>query len=165
MAASSSSSSRPSCVVNEADVPKKTLLDRFGEEDLKHGADGIAHVYNSTRQPLAKAAGAQKLGCSLMEVAPGGCTAFPYHAHAANEEAVYVLSGEGLMRMPAGDFSVTAGDYVSFLVGEAHAHQLWNFHTSLPLRYLCLSTEIDPDVCVSRCIAFTSAAAQRPRLR
>jgi uncharacterized cupin superfamily protein len=159
MSASNSSASRPSCVANEADVKKLTLLDRFGAEGLKHGVDGIAEVYNATRQMLARATGAQKLGCSLMTVAPGGCTAFPYHAHASNEEAIYVLSGEGLMRMPAGDFTVKAGDYVTLLTGEENAHQLWNFHASEPLRYLCVSTEINPDVTVSNAVALASAAS------
>ena len=164
MSAASSNSARPACVVNEADVPKETVLDRFGAEGLKQGAEGVAAVYRATRQQLGQAAGKKALGCSLMVVAPGGCIAFPYHAHAANEEAIYMLSGEGIMRRPQGDFTVRAGDHIALLTGEDNAHQLWNYHASEPLRYLCLSTEVVPEVLVSsdvalRCLLWLSNAA------
>ena len=108
-----------------------------------------ASLYNYKRRQLGTAAGGSNLGASLMEVAPGGCTAFPYHAHAMVEEAVYVLGGEGVMRMPKGDFRVGEGDYVALLPGEEGAHQLWNFHPTQPLRYLCVATSAKNDAVVS----------------
>ena len=146
----SSKADRPRCVVHEDSVPWQTLADRKEamldptEQEPLREADRCAPVYNYKRRSLAQAAGGKTLGCSLMEVAPGGCTAFPYHAHALAEESVYVLSGEGLMRMPKGDFLVKAGDYVALLPGEEFAHQLWNFHATEPLRYLCMSAAADP---------------------
>jgi mannose-6-phosphate isomerase-like protein (cupin superfamily) len=49
------------------------------------------------RQP-GKPAGSRALGATLTEVAPGAVS-FPRHAHHANEEAIYVLSGSGEARI------------------------------------------------------------------
>ena len=158
---SSTPSSRPPCVVQEDSLPWQTLLDRTESpgQPLRDAASHAA-VYNYKRRQLGNAAGGVKLGCSLLEVAPGGCTAFPYHAHAIEEEAVYVLAGEGVMRMPRGDFRVGAGDYVAMRPGEEQAHQLWNVHATLPLRYLCISTNGDTDAVVSdRTPSLTPSAA------
>jgi len=47
---------------------------------------------------LGMAAGSQKLGCTLYQVPPGKA-AFPAHVHHANEEAIYILTGTGTMRL------------------------------------------------------------------
>jgi uncharacterized cupin superfamily protein len=91
---------------------------------------------------LGVAAGNKRLGCSLYEVAPGK-RAFPMHAHLANEEALYVLEGEGTVRIADGEVHVQAGDYVAFPTGQAH--QLINTSTA-PIRYLCFSTMESPEV-------------------
>lgn len=91
-------------------------------------------------------AGGKQLGCTLYEVAPGK-RAFPYHYHLANEEALYILHGAGTLRLCGAEHPVSAGDYVSLPTGEAGAHQLINTGTE-PLRYLCVSTKLDPDIAV-----------------
>ena len=93
---------------------------------------------------LGAAAGGKKLGCSLYEQPPGK-RAFPYHCHFANEEAVYVLEGEGTLRIGAKEVPLRAGDYVALPVGEETAHQIINSSTAT-LRYLCFSTSIEPEV-------------------
>ncbi len=55
--------------------------------ELAHG-ERIAY----RRKLLGQATGAEKLGCSLFEIAPGK-RAFPFHYHFANEEALYILEG------------------------------------------------------------------------
>lgn len=108
--------------------------------ELSHG-ERIAF----RRKLLGQATGAEKLGCSLFEVAPGK-RAFPFHYHFANEEALYILSGAGTLRLGAEEFAVGAGHFVSFRSGPDEAHQLIN--TGLvPLRYICFSTMIGPEVC------------------
>ena len=79
-----------------------------------------------------------------------------------NEEAIYILGGRGTLRlggsvgtamMPAADaaseqlVSVSSGDYIALPVGGAHAHQLINTDAQQTLRYLCLSTNLYPEVC------------------
>ena len=93
---------------------------------------------------LGEATGASGIGASHYEVPPGR-TAFPSHYHCANEESMYVLEGEGSLRIGEATIAVGAGDYVTFPVGPAHAHQITNTGTG-PLRYLALSTKHNVDV-------------------
>ncbi len=92
---------------------------------------------------LGVAAGSQKLGCTLYEVPPGK-TAFPAHVHHANEEAIYVLSGTGSLRLGRERHPVGAGDYIALPAGGP-AHQLLNTGATL-LEYLCFSTIVSPEV-------------------
>lgn len=100
--------------------------------------------YGVRRQQLGARAGSSELGCSIYELPPGK-RSFPYHYHLANEEAIYVLSGEGAVRLPEGEVPVRAGDYVALPAGERGAHQVINT-SGAPLRYLCVSTMREPDV-------------------
>ena len=93
---------------------------------------------------LGEATGAQGIGASFYEVPPGR-TAFPAHYHCANEEAMYIVAGEGRLRIGEATLAVGAGDYVTFPVGPAHAHQITNTGDA-PLRYLSLSTRHPVDV-------------------
>lgn len=101
-------------------------------------------AFTVLRKQLGACTGAQQLGCSHVEVAPGK-RAWPYHYHFGNEEALYVLEGEGTLLMAGQPMPVAAGDYVTFPVGEAGAHQVWNT-SSQPLRFLMLSTMRHPDI-------------------
>lgn len=98
------------------------------------------------RKRLAEPAGGDRLGASLYELPPGE-RAWPYHHHAANEEAMYVLAGSGRVRGPEGEVAVTAGDYLAFPVGEEGGHRVANDGDD-PLRYLMVSTMVEPDVTV-----------------
>lgn len=98
------------------------------------------------RKKLAAAAGADDLGASLYELPPGA-SSWPYHYHAANAEAVYVLSGTGTLRTPDGEDRVEPGDFCVFPASAEGAHRLHNDGDD-PLRYLALSTMRDPDVTV-----------------
>ncbi len=100
--------------------------------------------FAARRKRLGFAAGGEMLGCSLYEVPPGK-TAFPYHLHHANEEAIYILSGRGRLRLDEAEHTVGEGDYIALRVGRAGAHQLIN-DADAPLRYLCMSTMIEPEV-------------------
>jgi len=77
------------------------------------------------RKQLGAAAKGRKLGCSLMELPPGK-HAYPHHYHLANEEAYYVLSGTGRLRLGNETVPVKAGDYVALVSGPEGAHQLIN---------------------------------------
>lgn len=113
-------------------------------DDLEWSGGGGSEPFAFRRKALASAAGGQRLGCSLYEVPPGK-KAWPFHAHLANEEAIFVLAGEGRLRLRDGEVPLRAGSYAAFRVGEAHA--LLNTGET-PLRYLCLSTMVEPDVTV-----------------
>ena len=84
------------------------------------------------RKSLSSVTGGTKLGCSLYEVPPGK-RAWPYHYHAANEEAIYILEGEGTLRMDEKEIKISKGDYITFPVGSI-AHQIIN-SSDITLRY------------------------------
>jgi uncharacterized cupin superfamily protein len=90
---------------------------------------------------------ADGLGASLYELPPGA-RAWPYHYHAGNEEALYVLAGEGRVRGPDDEGRpLAAGDFLLFPTGPGGAHRVVNDGEET-LRYLVVSTMRDPDVTV-----------------
>ena len=99
--------------------------------------------FASRRKQLGRPAGGQMLGCSLFSIEPGK-TAYPAHTHYGNEEGVYVLSGQGSMRLGDEKVAVEAGDYIAMPVAGP-GHQLIN-DSDAPLEYLCISTMIHPEV-------------------
>jgi len=96
------------------------------------------------RLPLGAAANGRKLGCGLCRVPPGK-RAWPMHCHYAIEEAIYILEGEGTLRIGDARVPVRGGDYIAMPPGPENAHQLINSGTA-DLIYLCASTMDDPDV-------------------
>ncbi|WP_251342198.1 cupin domain-containing protein [Haloplanus halophilus] len=98
------------------------------------------------RKRLAAAAGGDRLGCSLYELPPGR-KSWPFHFHAGNEEAIYVLAGTGHLRTDDGTEPLEPGDYAAFPVGPEGSHRVVNDGDE-PLRYLALSTMNHPDVTV-----------------
>jgi uncharacterized cupin superfamily protein len=97
------------------------------------------------RKRLAAAAGGKGLGLSWFELPPGK-KAFPMHFHLANDEAVFILEGEGILRLGEEEHPLRAGDYVAFSPGPP-GHQIVN-RSDAPLRYLAISTMREPEVAV-----------------
>ena len=117
--------------INETDLEWSTLSG--GETGLR-------------RKKLAAAAGGEDVGCSLYEL-PAGDRSWPYHYHTGNEEALFVLDGEGALRLDGERVPLEAGDYVALPADERGAHRVVN-DSEGTLRYLMVSTMNDPDVTV-----------------
>jgi uncharacterized cupin superfamily protein len=88
--------------------------------------------------------GAELIGGSLYEVAPGKKQG-PYHTHHANEEWAIVIRGRPTLRTPEGERELAEGDVACFLRGPDGAHQIVN-RTDEPVRVLMLSTLLSPEV-------------------
>ncbi len=71
----------------------------------------------------------------------------PYHYHTRNEEALFVLSGSGKIRLDDELLAVTEGGYVSLPADESGAHRVVN-DSDDPLTYLAVSTMAEPEVTV-----------------
>ena len=99
----------------------------------------------ATRRALGRAAGGAQIGASHMRVPPGK-TAWPAHYHAANEEAIFILEGQGRLRSGDASHPVKEGDWIALVAGP-NAHRLDN-DGDRDLVYLCISTQHSTDLCV-----------------
>jgi len=115
-------------------------------DDLPWEEGGHGDLFAHRRRRLGRESGGLQLGCSMIELDPGK-TAWPFHYHRANEEALYLLAGEATLRLGSERVRVRAGDYVALPAGPDDVHQLTNTGTE-PVRYLVISTTVTPDVCV-----------------
>lgn len=76
----------------------------------------------SRRRRLGAAAGAQEIGVSRWEIAPG-MRSTPVHVHADEEEIVYVLGGSGLSWQDGRAYAIGPGDCIVHRAdAEAHTY-------------------------------------------
>jgi uncharacterized cupin superfamily protein len=95
---------------------------------------------------LSNKIGAKKLGYSVTTVPPGKRSC-PYHNHLVNEEMFFVLDGEGTYKFGDKTYPVKAGDILAAPAGGAeNAHHLINTGKR-DLKYLSVSTMMEPDIC------------------
>jgi uncharacterized cupin superfamily protein len=95
---------------------------------------------------LGRQAGAERLGLSLWELAPGEA-AYPYHFHLIEEELIVVVDGRPSLRTADGWRQLDRGEVVSFLPGQSGAHQLVNW-TDETVTFLAISPAGTPDTVV-----------------
>lgn len=95
-------------------------------------------------EPVAAQAGAQELGGTLYELAPGA-DEMPLHIHHGMEELAIILAGTPTLRTLEGESELAPGDVVAFPRGRRGAHTLVN-RSDAPARYVMLSTKVMPEV-------------------
>jgi uncharacterized cupin superfamily protein len=93
------------------------------------------------RLQVGERLGAEKIGASLYELAPGQRT-FPYHWQVLEEEWLIVLTGRPTLRDPSGERVLEPGDCVVFKRGPDGAHTVRN-DSDEPARLLMLSSDRD----------------------
>jgi uncharacterized cupin superfamily protein len=93
---------------------------------------------------LSAVAGSQRLGASIVELAPGTLSS-PFHMHHANEELLIVLSGTPELRTRDGLRELQPGEVVSFPRGPEGVHRLRNA-SSEQCRLLFISEMNFPDI-------------------
>ena len=115
-------------------------------DELAYVAQSHGDRFEARLGPIAARLGARMLGARIT-VLPPGKRAFPFHCHHANEELFLVLSGSGTLRYGAEQHALRAGDVVLTPAGGPEtAHQIVNTGDA-ELRFLCVSTMVEPDVC------------------
>ncbi len=82
---------------------------------------------------LAEPLGAQRTGFAVYELAPGE-KAWPYHYELSEEEWLFVIDGELVLRTPDGESTLKSGDVACFPVGPGGAHQMRN-ESDVPVRF------------------------------
>jgi uncharacterized cupin superfamily protein len=99
--------------------------------------------YSSVR--LGEQAGADHLGATLYELAPGQGMVFHYHLQ--REELLVVLAGTLALRTAVGWRDLPEGEVVAFPRGETGAHGYEN-RGDAPVRLLMISEQNAPNISV-----------------
>ncbi len=77
------------------------------------------------KRPLGELFGLGNFGVNLTRLAPGAVSALR-HAHLVQDEFIYILAGEPVLRTDAGDTPLAPGMCAGFPKGSGDAHQLYN---------------------------------------
>jgi uncharacterized cupin superfamily protein len=86
------------------------LVEALDEAGFRHVATSIGHRL-----------GAHRIAATVYG-AEAGSPIWPYHYHHGIEEWLYVIAGAPVLREPAGERTLTAGDLVCFPSGHAGSH-------------------------------------------
>jgi len=113
--------------INAADVPPRTPLMTFPEPLA-------ALMAGRERRALGDPFGLTNFGVNLARLKPGSISA-ARHAHARQDEFVYVLEGTPTLVTNAGETSLAPGMCVGFKAGTGDAHHLVN-RTDADVLYL-----------------------------
>lgn len=82
-------------------------------------------VEGRVRKRLARAAGLTQFGVNVCTLKPGAASS-QRHWHEYEDELVYVLSGEVVLREDGGETMLKAGDAAAWKAGVANGHCLTN---------------------------------------
>lgn len=102
-----------------------------------------AVVVGRSRQRIGKAVGLQNFGVNLTTLAPGSQSALR-HWHSAQDEFVYVVSGELVLVTNEGEQTLRPGDMAGFVAGKANGHHLIN-RSGTAATYLEIGDKSTPD--------------------
>ena len=100
-----------------------------------------SRVLPREKRALGDALGLTKIGVNLTTLLPGRESSMRHH-HTHEDELVFVLEGEVVLRTEGGEQVLSAGMCAGFPAGSKDAHQLVN-RSDQPARYLELSNR-DP---------------------
>jgi uncharacterized cupin superfamily protein len=95
------------------------------------------------KRALGDALGLEKIGINLTTLAPGRESSMR-HWHTHEEEFVYVIAGEVVLRTDGGEQLLRAGQCCGFRLGTRDGHQLVN-RSGQPATYLEISNRDDAD--------------------
>lgn len=102
-----------------------------------------SRVLPREKRALGDALGLTTIGVNLTTLAPGKESAMR-HFHTREDELVFVLEGEVVLRTDEGEQVLTAGTCAGFPAGARDAHQLVN-RSDRPARYLEISNRDKAD--------------------
>ncbi len=100
-----------------------------------------SRVLPREKRALGDALGLTKIGVNLTTLPPGKESAMRHH-HTHEDELVFILEGEVVLRTDRGEQLLTAGMCAGFAAGSGDGHQLVN-RGDTPARYLEMSNR-DP---------------------
>lgn len=105
-----------------------------------------SRVLPREKRALGDAVGLSKIGVNLTTLLPGKESSMRHH-HTLEDEFVYMLEGEVVLRTNEGEQVLTAGMCAGFPAGSNDGHQLVN-RSGAPARYLEISNRDPADTAV-----------------
>jgi uncharacterized cupin superfamily protein len=105
-----------------------------------------SRVLPREKRPLGDAVGLTRIGVNLTTLMPGAESSMR-HWHSHEEELIYLLEGELVLRTSAGEQTLTPGTCAGFKAGSGDGHQLVN-RGKLPAVYLEISNRDPADAVV-----------------
>src|ERR1051326_9116137 len=100
-----------------------------------------SRVLPREKRPLGDALGLTRIGVNLTTLLPGKESSMR-HYHTREDEMIFMVEGEVVLRSDEGEQILTAGMCAGFPAGSKNAHQLVN-RSDRPARYLEISNR-DP---------------------
>jgi len=98
---------------------------RDGTCSPDYACDAVARVAGREKKPLGDLFGLSNFGVNLTRLAPGAQSALR-HAHAKQDEFVYILEGRATLITDAGETELAPGMCAGFKAGTGDAHHLVN---------------------------------------
>ena len=99
----------------------RTEIDAMEEHVVQHQFNDNAIRHTRT---LTAGMGLEHLGIHIVRIEPGKDST-THHYHDADEEFIYILSGQGTAKIDTTEYPVAAGDFMAFPTGGP-AHSLKN---------------------------------------
>jgi uncharacterized cupin superfamily protein len=127
---------RPACVLDPASLDAKTGASLYPEAFR-------AAVAGRTRRRLGAALGLTGFGVNLTRLEPGASSALR-HWHTREDEFVFIVEGELVLRTDAGDTPLKAGMCAGFKAGDPDGHCLINL-SDRPAVYLEMGNRAEGD--------------------
>ncbi len=111
-------------------MPERPIAVRAAEAPPRARSSGYppelaAKVAGREKRPLGDLFGLSNFGVNLTRLAPGSASALR-HAHAKQDEFVFVLEGEPVLVTDAGETPLSPGMCAGFRAGTGDAHHLVN---------------------------------------
>ena len=106
-------------------MPKLNLMSIPEHRGSTYPAPFDREPSSRIRQRLGDAGGLTQFGVNLMQLPPGAWSS-QRHWHSAEDEFVYVISGEVVLIADKGEEVMRAGDCAAFLKSEPNGHHLVN---------------------------------------
>lgn len=129
---------------NPAAALHQQLIRNVNEVPLEHVRR--VPLYETHCGGVSAGTAANKLGAGFDILAPG-MRSCPYHYHLAQEEMFVILDGQGSLRVAGEMLQVRAGDVIFIPPGPEYPHQFINT-SNAPMKYLSISTQEHPEICV-----------------
>lgn len=132
--------------MSSAIVPLRNVSAVPRPQEFSPTDPATAARFEASTARLGSGLGLTRLGCNVTVVAAGKA-AYPFHSHRANDELFLILAGRGELRLGDARHPVSEGDLIGCPAGDAStAHQLINTGEA-ELRFLAISSSIDPEIC------------------